>query len=42
MGFGEACVALVAASKAEAIAKDVLERYKRSRCAARILVPEES
>jgi len=28
-GFGGACVALVAASKAEAIAQNILERYKR-------------
>ncbi len=37
---GEACVALVGASKAKAIAQNILERYKRSRCAARILVRE--
>ena len=29
-GFGGACMALVAAGKAEAIAQDVIEQYKRS------------
>lgn len=33
-GFGGACVALVAAGKAEAIAQNILERYKRSRYAS--------
>jgi galactokinase len=41
-GFGGACVALVAAGKAEAIAQDVLEKYRRSGYAGRILVPEVS
>ncbi|HBB31804.1 MAG TPA: galactokinase [Cyanobacteria bacterium UBA8803] len=39
-GFGGACVALVVAGKVEAIAQDVLERYKRSGYAGRILVPQ--
>ena len=30
-GFGGACVTLVAAGKAEAIAQDVLGQYKRAR-----------
>jgi galactokinase len=37
-----ACVALIAAGRAEAIAQDVIERYKRSGYAGRILVPEVS
>jgi galactokinase len=41
-GFGGACVALVAAGKGEAIAQEVLEKYKRSGFAGRILVPEVS
>ena len=41
-GFGGACVALVAAGKAEAIAQDVIEKYKRSGYTGRILVPEVS
>ncbi len=41
-GFGGACVALVAAGKGEAIAQDVIEKYKRSGFAGRILVPEVS
>jgi galactokinase len=41
-GFGGACVALVAAGKGGAIAQDVLEKYKRSGYAGRILVPEVS
>lgn len=41
-GFGGACVALVAAGKGEAIAQDVIEKYKRSGYAGRILVPEVS
>ena len=41
-GFGGACVALVAAGKGGAIAQDVIEKYKRSGYAGRILVPEVS
>jgi galactokinase len=41
-GFGGACVALVAAGKGEAIAQDVIEKYKRSGHAGRILVPHVS
>jgi len=41
-GFGGACVALVEAGKGEAIAQDVIEKYKRSGYAGRILVPEVS
>jgi galactokinase len=41
-GFGGACVALVEAGKGEAIAQDVIEQYKRSGYAGRILVPEVS
>jgi galactokinase len=41
-GFGGACVALVAAGKAQAIAQDVIEKYKRSGYVGRILVPEVS
>lgn len=33
-GFGGACVAFVAAGKGEAIAQNILERYKRSRYAS--------
>lgn len=38
-GFGGACVALVTAGKAGAIAQDVLERYNRLEYSGRILVP---
>lgn len=41
-GFGGACVALVEAGKGDAIAQDVIEKYKRSGYAGRILVPEVS
>jgi galactokinase len=41
-GFGGACVALVAAGKGGAIAHEVIEKYKRSGYAGRILVPEVS
>jgi len=41
-GFGGACVALVEVGKVDAIAQDVLEEYKRSGYAGRILVPEVS
>jgi galactokinase len=41
-GFGGACVALVAAGKGEAISRDVIEKYKRSRYTGRILVSEVS
>jgi len=41
-GFGGACVALVAAGKGGAIAQEVIEKYKRSGFAGRILVPEVS
>jgi galactokinase len=41
-GFGGACVALVAAGKGEAIAQEVVEKYKRSGHVGRILVPELS
>ena len=41
-GFGGACVALVAAGKGGAISRDVMEKYKRSGHAGRILVPEVS
>jgi len=40
--FRGACVALVAASKAEATAQDVIVRYRRSGYTGRILVPEVS
>ncbi|MBD2006837.1 MULTISPECIES: galactokinase [Cyanophyceae] len=39
-GFGGACVALVEAGKAGAIAQNVLERYKNAGNTGRILVPE--
>ncbi len=39
---GLRCFALVAAGKVDAIAQDVLERYRRSRYTGRILVPEVS
>ncbi len=39
---GEACVALVATSKAEVIAQNILKRYKRSGDGGRILVVEVS
>jgi galactokinase len=41
-GFGGACVALVAAGKGEVIVQEVIEKYKRSGYAGRILVPEVS
>lgn len=41
-GFGGACVALVEAGKGEAISRDVIEKYKRSGYAGRVLVPEVS
>lgn len=41
-GFGGACVALVEAGKGDAIAQEVIEKYKRSGYAGRILVPEVS
>lgn len=39
-GFGGACVALVEAGKASAIAMDILPRYNREGYTGRILVPE--
>jgi galactokinase len=39
-GFGGACVALVEAGKAGAIAQNVLERYNNAGNSGRILVPE--
>lgn len=39
-GFGGACVALVEAGKANAIAQDILSRYNRTGYTGRILVPE--
>ncbi|MBD1831249.1 galactokinase [Cyanobacteria bacterium FACHB-472] len=39
-GFGGACVALVEAGKAGAIAQNVLERYNKAGNTGRILVPE--
>ncbi|HEY9602095.1 MAG TPA: galactokinase [Allocoleopsis sp.] len=41
-GFGGACVAFVAAGKGDAIGREVIEKYKRSGHAGRILVPEVS
>ena len=39
---GGVYVALVAAGKGEAISRDVIEKYKRSGYAGRILVPDVS
>jgi len=41
-GFGGACVALVAAGQARAIAQDTLERYSNSGYTGQILVPMDS
>jgi galactokinase len=40
-GARGACVALIEAGKVKAIAQNVIERYKRSHYARRILVPAD-